>query len=76
MGPFMMEIDAARRPPLDQLAVDFAPFRSGQPSIDFCRRAAGVPETDVAVAERLGVKIATVRAWREIGRRASGWSCS
>ncbi len=69
---FMLRIDAARRPPLDQLAVDYGPLRSQQPSIDFCRRTLGVPADDVTVAHRLGVTAATVRAWREIGRRASG----
>jgi hypothetical protein len=74
MLSFMMEIDATRRSPLDQLAVDF-PFilRSGQPSIDFCRRACGVPESDEIVGRRLGVPVSMVRGWREVGRRAGSW---
>lgn len=71
MPSFMLEIDAAARSPLDQLAVDYFTIRSGQPSIEFCRRAFGVLEEDVVVARRLGVAISTVRAWREIGRRLS-----
>jgi DNA-binding transcriptional regulator YiaG len=71
----MMEIDAARSP-LDQLAVDYFTQRSGQPSLDFCRRALGVGEPDEVVARRLGVAISTVRNWRELGRRANGWRCS
>lgn len=73
---FMMEIEAAQRPPLDQLVVDyFHVQRSGQPSIDFCRRIFGLPDKDEVVARRLDVAISTVRRWRELGRRASGWSC-
>jgi DNA-binding transcriptional regulator YiaG len=69
--PFMMEIDASRRAPLDQLAVDFSHvLRSGQFSIDFCRRVCGVPESDEVVGRRLGVPVAMVRGWREVGRRA------
>jgi hypothetical protein len=75
MPSFMMEIDDAQRSPLDQLAVDFVPFRSRQPSLDFCLRTLGVREKDAVIAQRLGVAIAAVRSWREIGRRASGWSC-
>ena len=75
MAPFMMDIDAARRSPLDQLAFDFFVQRSGQPSIDFCRRVLGVPERDEIVARRLNVAVSTVRGWREVGRRASRWSC-
>lgn len=75
MRSFMMDIDAARRSPLDQLAVDYFTNRSGLPSIDFCRRTLGVAETDEVVARRLSVAISTVRGWREIGRRARGWSC-
>jgi len=71
-----MEIDDARRSPLDQLAVDYFTLRSGQPSLDFCRRTLGVREDDAVVARRLGVAISTVRSWREVGRRASGWRCS
>ena len=72
MPSFMMDIDAARRSPLDQLAVDYFTLRSGQPSIDFCCCTLGVREEDDVVARRLGVAISTVRSWREIGRRASG----
>lgn len=73
---FMMRIEAAQRSPLDQLAVDyFYAQRSGHPSIEFCRRVLGVPEKDAVVARRLDVAISTVRSWREVGRRASGWSC-
>lgn len=69
---FMMQIEAAQRSPLDQLAVDyFYAEKSTHPSIDFCRRAFGVPESDDAVAKRLSVAISTVRGWRELGRRAS-----
>jgi hypothetical protein len=66
---FMMRIDASRPSPLDLLAVDYFSMRSGICSIDFCRRAAGVPEDDEAVAKRLGVAISTVRGWRDVGRR-------
>jgi hypothetical protein len=76
MPSFMLEIDAARRSPLDQLALDYATIRSGQPSLDFCCRALGVREDDAAIARRLCVAISTVRSWREIGRRASGWRCT
>jgi len=72
---FMMEIDSSRRSPLDQLAVDYFVQRSGQPSIDFCRRVLGVPEKDEIVARRLSVAVSTVRNWRKVGRRASGWGC-
>jgi hypothetical protein len=73
MPSFMMEVDAARRSPLDQLAVDFHNVqRFGQPSIDFCRRAFGVPESDELIGRRLGVPVATVRGWREVGRRDRG----
>lgn len=72
MQPFMMEIDAARRSPLDQLALDYLSRRLESPSLDFCRRACGVREEDAVVARRLGVAIAMVRTWREIGRRVSG----
>ena len=75
MPPFMLEIDAHRPPPLEQLARDFFVQRSGFPSLDFCRRAAGLPEGDDAIARRLGVAISTVRGWREVGRRADRWSC-
>jgi hypothetical protein len=74
----MMEIDAARRPPLEQLAVDYLTIRSGHPSLDFCCRVAGLSATDAdvaRVASRLGVAVSTVRSWREIGRRARGWTC-
>ncbi len=74
---FMMEIDAARRSPLDQLAVDYfyAQKLEHHPSLDFCRQVFGVPDKDEAVARRLGVAISTVRNWREVGRRALPWSC-
>lgn len=75
---FMLQIEAAQRTPLDQLAVDYCHAqRSGPPSIDFCRRVFGVPENDEAVARRLSVAVATVRGWREVGRRAGsrGWTC-
>lgn len=73
---FMMEIDAAFRSPLDQLAIDYFVQRSGQPSLDFCRRTLGVGESDETIARRLGVAISTVRSWREIGKRARSWNCS
>lgn len=74
---FMMQIDAARPPPLDQLAADYWAIKlsRAEPSIGFCLQTLGVPEPDAAVARRLGVSVATVRGWREIGRRASSWSC-
>ena len=72
MPPFMTEIEAAQPSPIDQLARDFLKLRPEQPSIDFCRRTLGVSEDDTEVAMRLGVKVQTVREWREIGRRASG----
>lgn len=76
---FMMEIEAvhaARYSPLDLLAQDFFKIRSGLPSIEFCRRMAGAPDSDEAVARRLHVAISTVRSWRDIGRRATGkWAC-
>ena len=75
MHSFMMEIEAARRSPLDQLVVDYMLNRSGQPSLEFCCRTLGVSEDDAVVARRLGVAISTVRGWRELGRRANGRSC-
>lgn len=75
---FMMEIDATRRGPLDQLAMDFFYVqRSGTPSLDFCRQIFGVPESDEIVARRLSVAVSTVRGWRDVGRRATPttWSC-
>ena len=73
---FMMQIEAAQRSPLDQLVVDyFYAEKAVHPSIDFCRRALGVPEDDEKVARRLSVAVSTVRSWRELGRRASRWSC-
>ena len=73
---FMMQIEAAQRSPLDQLAVDFFyAEKSAHPSIDFCRRVLGVPEPDEKVARRLSVAVSTVRSWRELGRRARGWDC-
>jgi hypothetical protein len=67
----MLEIDATRHSPLDQLVADFYTIRSGQPSIGFCCQVLGVPEADKAVASRLGVAISTVRGWRDVGRKAS-----
>lgn len=69
----MLLIDASRRPPLEQLAVDYAcaPLRADHPSIDFCRRLAGLPEDDAIVAKRLGIEVTAIRGWREIGRRAT-----
>jgi hypothetical protein len=76
MPPFMMEIDAARRSPLDQLAVDYFAIRSGLPSLDLCRRVHGVLEDDVMIARRLSVAVSSVRGWREVGRKAtSRWAC-
>ena len=73
---FMMQIEAAQRPPLEQLAVDyFYAEKMGHPSLDFCRRLLGVPEEDEKIARRLSVAVSTVRGWRELGRRASRWSC-
>jgi len=73
---FMMQIEAAQRPPLEQLAVDFFyAEKSGHPSIDFCRRVFGVPEKDEIVARRLSVAVSTVRGWRDLGRRANSWGC-
>jgi hypothetical protein len=70
----MMKIDAARRSPLDQLAVDFPHVqRPDQPSLDFCRRVCGVPESVEVIARRLGVPVAMVRGWHEVGRRAGGY---
>jgi len=68
----MMQIDESRRSPLDQLAVDFFSVRSGLPSIDFCLRLAGLPETDEVIGRRLAVAVSTVRGWRDVGRRARG----
>jgi hypothetical protein len=77
---FMMEIDAARLSPLEQLVADFFYARKlgHHPTIDFCRQVFGVPDKDEAVAQRLRVAVARVRGWREVGRRASTpvhWSC-
>lgn len=71
---FMMQIEAAQRPPIDQLASDYWMIKAlkADPSIDFCRRVLGVPEADEAVARRLDVPVAVVRGWRDIGRRVSG----
>lgn len=75
MPSFMMEIDACQRSPLDQLAVDYVPLRQLRGvSVDFCCRTLGIPEPDAEVAQRLGVSVATVREWRELGRRANGRS--
>lgn len=76
---FMMEIEAvhaALYSPLDLLVQDFFKIRSGLPSVDFCRQAAGLPDSDAAIARRLSVAISRVRGWRDIGRRASSkWAC-
>ena len=74
---FMMQIDAARvARPLDLLVAEYARLPSPTPSIDFCCRVAGVPDSDEIIARRLRVAISTVRGWREIGRRAMGkWAC-
>jgi DNA-binding transcriptional regulator YiaG len=75
---FMMKIDearAAQHPPIEHLAADFFQIRSKLPSIEFCRQAVGVPDTDAALARRLNVAVETVRGWRDIGRRASGQAC-
>ena len=73
---FMMQIDAAQRSPLEQLAVDyFYAEKTAHPSIDFCRRVHGVPDDDEKVARRLSVAVSTVRAWRNLGRRAHPRSC-
>lgn len=69
---FMMEIDAAQRGPLDQLAVDYFHVQQwGTASINFCRQVFGVPEADDVVARRLSVAVATVRGWRDVGRKAT-----
>jgi len=70
---FMMEIDAARsaqHTPLDMLVTDYLRAPVAVPSLDFCRRVAGVPDSDETVARRLGIAISIVRGWRELGRRA------
>jgi hypothetical protein len=74
---FMMQIDAARvARPLDLLAAEHARLSSPTPSIDFCCRVAGVPDSDEVIARRLRVAVSIVRGWREIGRRAMGrWTC-
>ena len=73
----MMQIDAARvARPLDLLAAEHARLTSPIPSIDFCCRVAGVPDSDEIVARRLHVAVSIIRGWREIGRRAMGkWAC-
>lgn len=75
--PFMMQIDAAQvARPLDLLAAEHLRQTSSTPSIDFCCRAAGVPDSDEVVARRLRVAVSIVRGWREIGRRAMAkWAC-
>lgn len=74
---FMMQIDASRvTRPLDLLAAEHAQLTSSTPSINFCCRVAGVPDSDEAIGRRLRVAISIIRGWREIGRRAMGkWSC-
>ena len=69
--PFMMEIEATRPSPLDQLALDYFSLPSARPSLEFCRRVAGVAAEDGAIARRLGVAISTVRGWRDLGRRSA-----
>lgn len=73
---FMMQIEAAQRPPLEQLAVDYYGYaeKAGHPSLDFCCRVLGIPENDDKIARRLSVAVSTVRGWRELGRRASSSS--
>jgi len=68
---FMRQIEATQRSPLDQLAVDFHVEKMVRPTIDFCCRTYGVPDDDEKIARRLSVAVATVRGWREVGRRAS-----
>ena len=73
---FMMQIEAAQRPPLEQLAVDyFSAEKTAHPSLDFCRQVFGVPDDDEKVARRLSVAVSIVRGWRELGRRANPWGC-
>ena len=76
---FMMKIDearAAQRSPLDMLVTDYTKRNTQVPTIDFCCRLAGVPDSDEVVARRLRVAVTIVRDWREIGRRAeSKWGC-
>jgi hypothetical protein len=67
----MLDIDASRPGPLDQLAIDYFRSRQARPSLEFCRFAAGVDVEDEVIARRLGVAISTVRGWRDVGRRAS-----
>jgi hypothetical protein len=75
----MMKIDdarAAQHSPLDMLVAVYACHRPQVPSIDFCCRLAGVPDSDEVIARRLRVAVTIVRGWREIGRRAeSKWDC-
>jgi hypothetical protein len=76
---FMMEIDeayASQHSPLDTLVTEYFRRQKQAPSLDFCRRLAGIPDADELIARRLGVAIAAVRDWREIGHRAaSKWTC-
>jgi hypothetical protein len=74
---FMMQIDAARvTQPLDLLVAAYARQTAQAPSLDFCCRVAGVPDSDEVIARRLRVAVSIVRGWREIGRRALGkWAC-
>lgn len=69
---FMLKIDAARRNPLDELAVMWFTQRTQKPSVEFCRHAAGISATDADIARRLGVGLSTVREWRSIGRQWQG----
>ena len=66
-----MEIDSTRPAPLDQLALDHIYLRTPNPSIDFCRRVAGIEAPDEVIARRLSIAVSTVRGWRKIGQRAS-----
>jgi hypothetical protein len=73
---FMMEIEASRPSPLDQLVADYpAQKLAHHPTLDFCRQLFGVPDEDEDVAQRLQVKISKVRGWRELGRRTTPRSC-
>lgn len=65
---FMRTIEACRPPALELLASDWL-ARTEPPGLPFCRRVAEVPDPDMVVARRLGVSVATVRAWRDLGGR-------
>jgi hypothetical protein len=68
---FMLAIDAAAPSPLDYLVIEYRVFCC-RPSVEFCRQVAGMIEKDEAIARRLGVRVALVRGWREIGGRCAG----